>query len=153
MSVTKKDLQYMELCSTAARIFSTCGKKQYAAVLLDKHGHIIGFGYNGGPKNYTHCKDGGCPRLEHNSPSGSSYDNCISVHAEQNAIIHCDYSSEPEKIYVNGPPCFGCAKLICNTTIKKVVCFKDQDYVDWPRIKDYFYKSSIEVVEIEKESV
>lgn len=153
MTITKKDLQYIKLCFSAAEIFSTCGKKQYASVLVDKHGHIVGFGYNGGPKNHIHCVDGGCPRFLENSESGSIYDNCISVHAEQNAIIHCDYSSEPKTIYVNGPPCFNCAKIICNTTIEKVVCVVDNSYKDWPRIKTHFNNSHIKVVEIEKESI
>jgi dCMP deaminase len=107
--MTNKNKQYIQLCSSASSIFSTCGKKQYAAVLVDKYDHIVGMGYNGGPRGFPHCKDGGCPRLEQMSINGSNYDNCIAVHAEANALLHSNYSSEPKKIYVNGPPCFSCA--------------------------------------------
>ena len=55
----RKDKQYVELCFSAANIFSTCGKKKYAAVLVDKDDHIVGIGYNGGPRGFQHCDQGG----------------------------------------------------------------------------------------------
>jgi len=118
--LTRKDRQYMEMCKSASVVFSTCSKKKYAAFLVDSVGHVVGMGYNGGPTKYEHCENGGCPRLKDESASGSSYDNCIAIHAEANALLHSDYSSKPVKIYVNGPPCFTCAKLIANSTIKEV---------------------------------
>jgi deoxycytidylate deaminase len=78
VSVSRKDIQYMQLCLATSHIFSTCGKRQYSAVLVDELGHVVGMGYNGGPSGFTHCKDGGCPRLLENSPNGSSYENCFS---------------------------------------------------------------------------
>lgn len=68
----------MDLCYSIASTFSTCGKRQYGAILVDDSGHVVGIGYNGGPSGFEHCKDGGCPRLQLNSPNGSSYDNCFS---------------------------------------------------------------------------
>jgi len=148
MNITKKDNQYMTLCQSTAEIFSTCGKKKYAAVLVDKHGHIVGVGYNGGPRYFPHCEDGGCPRFLEMSISGSNYDNCIAVHAEANALLHCDYSSEPIKIYVNGPPCFSCAKLIANSTIKIVYYKKDQSYHNWENIQSFLRKAGVDTIEV-----
>jgi dCMP deaminase len=149
----RKDVQYMELCASAAKIFSTCGKKKYAALLLDEYGHIISFGYNGGPRGFQHCEDGGCPRFVQNSPSGSVYDNCIAVHAEQNAIIHCNYSSKPIKLYVNGPPCFSCAKIIANTTIKDIYYLEDASYTDWENVNSFLNLAGVNTHKIEKESI
>jgi dCMP deaminase len=152
-NLTRKDIQYMQLCENAALIFSTCKKKKYCAVLIDSNNHIVGFGYNGGPKNFTHCEDGGCPRAIQNSPSGSSYDNCIATHAEANALLHTDYSSNPVKIYVNGPPCFSCAKLIANSTIKTIYYINDTSYSDWDMIQSFLNKAGIETIKVKNASI
>lgn len=139
----------MSLCVQISEIFSTCAKRKYAALLLDEYGHVVGMGYNGGPKGIQHCDDGGCPRLKDNSPNGTSYDNCIAIHAEANALLHSDYSSRPKTLYVNGPPCFSCAKLIANSTIEKVVCKRDLNYLDWNNVKAFLQMSDVTVLELE----
>jgi dCMP deaminase len=141
--LTRKDLQYMQMCYSAATIFSTCGKKKYAAILVDDYGHIVGFGYNGGPRNSEHCEDGGCPRFKEMSPNGSNYDNCIAIHAEANALLHSDYSARPTKIYVNGPPCLNCAKLIANSTIEHVYYVSDSDYTNWEDVEMFLNKAGV----------
>jgi dCMP deaminase len=150
---TKKDIQYMRLCVESSKIFSTCSKRKYCAVLIDDNGHIVGFGYNGGPSGFEHCDEGGCPRSFNQSPNGSVYDDCIAIHAEQNAIIHCNYSSRPQKIYVNGPPCFTCAKLIANTTIKDVYYIEDESYADWEKVNSFLLKANINLNKIKKEII
>lgn len=145
MKLSKKDIQYLNLCISAAKNFSTCAKRQYACVLLDKNGHIVGMGYNGGPSGFEHCVDGGCPRLKDNSPNGSNYDNCIAIHAEANALIHSDYSSNAYKLYVNGPPCFSCAKLIANSTVKHVYYIEDEFYLDWKKVSSFLAKAGVEL--------
>lgn len=57
---------------------------------------------------------------------GSSYDtgigSCIAVHAEANAILFADRERLREAtLYVTDVPCEGCAKLIANTPIDRVV--------------------------------
>jgi deoxycytidylate deaminase len=149
MSSDRKNKQYMQMCIATANIFSTCGKKKYAAVLVDKNDHIVGIGYNGGPRGFQHCEDGGCPRFQEMSDSGSIYDNCIAVHAEANALLHSDYSSQAYRIYVNGPPCFSCAKLIANSTVEQVYYIGDSLYKDWENINSFLYKANVLTYEIE----
>ncbi len=139
----------MQMCIATANIFSTCGKKKYAAVLVDKNDHIVGIGYNGGPRGFQHCEDGGCPRFQEMSDSGSIYDNCIAVHAEANALLHSDYSSQAYRIYINGPPCFSCAKLIANSTVEQVYYIGDSSYKDWENINSFLYKANVLTYEIE----
>lgn len=146
--LSKKDFQFMQLCSSASAIFSTCKKRKYCAILVDDNNHIIGLGYNGGPSGFDHCEDGGCPRLVENSPHGSSYDNCIAIHAEANALLHSDYNSKPTKLYVNGPPCFSCAKLIANSTIHKVFYLRDENYIQWKDIESFLNKANVQTVEV-----
>lgn len=138
----------MQMCYFHANTFSTCAKKKYAALLVDEYNHIVGSGYNGGPRSFVHCEEGGCPRLVEQSESGSNYDNCIAVHAEQNAFLHSDYSSKPVKLYVNGPPCFTCAKLIANSTVKQVYYVSDKSYGNWNMIETFLNKAGIETIEV-----
>lgn len=150
VDVSRKDIQYMKLCEQIATIFSTCSKRQYGAILVDDLGYIIGIGYNGGPSGFVHCVDGGCPRAIENSPNGSNYDNCFAVHAEANAFLHSNYSSFATKLYVNGPPCFSCAKLIANSTVKTVFFKKDDSYIMWDSVKEFLIKAGIKVSQVEQ---
>lgn len=56
----------------------------------------------------------------------SDYDSgtgiCISNHAEANCLLHADRSRiEGGTIYVSAKPCLGCAKLIANSGLNRVV--------------------------------
>jgi dCMP deaminase len=131
----------MEFCIAGAKIFSTCGKRRYMAVLLDGRHRVVGVGYNGGPSGMEHCEDGGCPRFLENSPSGSNYDNCIAIHAEQNAFLNC--VADPKILFVNGPPCYTCAKLIVNSTVEEVHYVVDPSYKDWERVEKFMKDNGI----------
>jgi deoxycytidylate deaminase len=87
-----------------------------------------------------------------NSQSGSTYDNCIAIHAEANALLHSDYSSRPTKIYVNGPPCFSCAKLIANSTLNTVYYLHDSDYKNWEDVESFLLKANVQTVRIDNGS-
>lgn len=137
----------MELCKAGAHIFSTCTRRQYMAILVDYENHVLGMGYNGVPSRMKHCSDGGCPRaLQDDIEHGKSYDDCLSVHAESNALLHSNYTSRPSALYVNGPPCWDCAKLIANSTIKYVFYLTDQAYKDFQKVMDLFKKANVALI-------
>jgi dCMP deaminase len=139
--------QWLQWCIAGAQIFSTCGKRQYMAIILDQYGYVVSTGYNGVPSGMTHCKDGGCPRLKNNTPSGATYDDCYSLHAEENALIRADPARlQDAELYVNGPPCFGCAKKIIGSGISRIYCLEDKSYADWPRVHDFLKQAFIQVV-------
>lgn len=148
--VTQKDVKWMKKCIHSSHMFSTCGKRQYFAVILDQHGHQIGSGWNGGPSGMGHCKDGHCPRLHANSSPGSVYDDCIAIHAEANALLHSDYLARRDggTLYVNGSCCFSCAKLIANSGIKRVVCMDDNSYKAWPEVRTFMMNANINVLTV-----
>src|SRR5690606_17467016 len=136
MTISHKDIKYLRSCHVEAKEFSTCAKRQYFSIVLDKHGHVLGSGYNGVPPKAKHCIDGGCPRLQNNTPNGANYDDCDSIHAEINCLLHSDcFQRQGGTLYVNGPPCFTCAKVIANSGVKRVVGILDPAYADWPRIE------------------
>lgn len=98
---------------------STCVRSQVGAVVVDPHHRVRSTGYNDGPAGMPGCSD--CPRRTSTVPPGSNYDNCVSVHAEANALLYCDrqdllYGT----LYVTRKPCISCFKLIWGTGVREV---------------------------------
>ena len=145
--LSSKDMIWMDIVENMAKSFSTCSRKQYAAVVVDNDGRVVGMGYNGSPSGMEHCVDGGCPRVYAGVEHGSNYDNCIAVHAEANALIYSDIAlRKGATLIVNGPPCYGCAKLIATAGIKRVVGIYDHSYKNFEQVEDFFNKAKIELV-------
>lgn len=153
-SLTPNKLKtWIEICEFSAQKLSTCGKRQYMSVILDKRGRVVSMGYNGGPSGMPHCKDGYCPRFQKNTPSGQSYDDCISVHAEENALIMADPARMAGGILiVNGHPCFGCAKKIANSGVEVVAFVRDKSYAGWDKTEEFLLKSNIRLFYWTKEA-
>lgn len=142
-----KDIKYLQFAAMGARLFSTCSRRQYMAVVVDSEGTVIGTGYNGPPSGMKHCVDGGCPRgLDPNQKSGGSYDNCFANHAEQNALLRSNRSQRiGGTIYVNGTCCFTCAKLIAGSGIAKLVMLLD-DPREWTESERFLTSAGIQIV-------
>lgn len=151
---THKHLQYLKAAQSLAPIFSTCAKRQYFCFVLDPDGRVAGTGYNGGPPGYPHCNDGACPRVQEDSPPGSSYSNCIATHAEINGIIYSDASRRKNgTLVVNGPPCWDCGKGIANSGLSALVFLQDDSYEDWPRVEALIRSRGIRVLGYTQEQV
>src|SRR5713101_7132055 len=80
--------EYFMGIAMAVRKRANCLGSRIGAVIVVK-GRIVSTGYNGTPENMPNCLDGGCYRCANRDKfqSGTGYDLCICVHAEQNAII------------------------------------------------------------------
>ena len=116
------DEYFMEIASVVAKR-SNCSRRQVAAVIV-KENHLLSTGYNGTPRGVKNCFDGGCPRCAGHTPSGAGLDECLCVHAEQNAICQAaryGINVSDATIYITLSPCLTCAKLIINAGIKEVV--------------------------------
>lgn len=113
---------------------STCIKRQYGAVIVDKNKTIVSTGYNGSPKGDINCCDTGkCERLHvpHNS---GQYNLCRSVHAEMNSIIAASKSDmigatlylygEENGKPIEASPCPICLRMITNAGITQIVTSK-----------------------------
>jgi dCMP deaminase len=58
------------------------------------------------------------------APSGTSLDECLCSHGEENAIVQASYhgvSLKDSTIYSTFAPCLMCAKMIINSGIREVV--------------------------------
>lgn len=79
-----KDEYYLGIALAVSKR-STCLKRHYGCVIV-KDDIIIATGYNGSPRGEENCCDRGICRRA-NAERYFGYENCDSVHAEQNALI------------------------------------------------------------------
>lgn len=83
-----KDTYYLNIALAVSKR-STCLRRHYGCVIV-KDDIIIATGYNGSPRGEENCcEKGECKRA--NAERYSGYENCNSVHAEQNALIAANY--------------------------------------------------------------
>lgn len=102
-----------------------CARRQHGAIVVKDH-KIVSTGYNGTPSGSPNScgKTGQCPRnLDPNAKHGEgSYDLCWATHAESNALLRADWVDlQGATIYITGPACPGCSKLIQSAGIVRVV--------------------------------
>ena len=111
--------------SLAVRERADCLGQKVGAILVLDH-RIVATGYNGTPAGMRNCSDGGCVRCLNRGrkyTSGTGYDLCICVHAEQNAILAAarfGISIEGATLYTTVQPCFGCLKEMLQAGIHEV---------------------------------
>lgn len=133
MSRVDKHNYYLDICEAVLKR-GTCLRRNFAAVIV-KNDEIISTGYTGAPRGKVNCVDTGkCLRIERKVPRGERYELCMSVHAEQNAIISArrqdmigatlylvgkDY--ETGELVPDTEPCDLCARFIINAGIKTVI--------------------------------
>jgi len=135
---------------------SACTNRQVGAVVVDANNRPVSVGYNGSPSGLP--TTGSCANFCHRSGSenrGGQYGNCVSVHAEANALIFADRRHyEGGTIYVTNPCCWDCSKLIANSGLVRVVMMAgEQDaHADWRRCVDFIRACGLSVeVKGEKE--
>lgn len=150
-----KDKYYLDIARVVSSR-STCLKVLMGAIIV-KEDQIIATGYVGAPRHTkSSIEHGFCLRKKLSIPSGTQYELCRSVHAEQNAIINAaraGVSLLGGDIYIFGEnretgeilnafPCFICKKMIINAGLTRVITsttggdplkiFKTEDWVnDW----------------------
>lgn len=111
---------------------SRCDSRGIGAVIVSADNAYSVLGYNGPPAGLR-LEDGStcsswCPRRLEDDQT-RSYDNCVTVHAETNAIAKADRTRiEGGTLYVTSAICWDCGKVVANSGIARVVC-----RVDWKR--------------------
>lgn len=141
---------FMEMAYLASQR-STCLRRKVGAVLV-RDNQILSTGYNGSPKNISHCSQTGCLREKLNVPSGEKHELCRGVHAEQNAIIQCAINGSSTRnavLYCTNQPCSICAKLIINAEIKTV--YISETYSD-KLAEQMFIEAGVEMIQFDRES-
>ncbi len=106
---------------------SNCIKRKVAAIIV-KDKRVISTGYNGTPRGARNCSEGGCPRCNSMTESGTALEECLCSHGEENAIIQAAYHGTSVKgaiLYTTFAPCLLCTKMIINSGIVEVVYNED----------------------------
>jgi dCMP deaminase len=117
---------------------SRCERRQIGAVIVSSDNAYSVVGYNGPPRGLVTPGDDrlastvGCTswcarsRISSSSASRPDYDNCVTIHAEANALIRSDYSRiQDGAIYVSSAPCWDCGKMIANSGVVTVYTHMD----------------------------
>eukprot|EP00388_Colpodella_angusta_P013533 GDKJ01033957.1.p1 GENE.GDKJ01033957.1~~GDKJ01033957.1.p1 ORF type:complete len:317 (+),score=32.05 GDKJ01033957.1:44-994(+) len=132
---------------------TNCMKRRVGAVLV-KDNRIVSTGYNGTPSSLENCSEGGCPRC--NDPSahsqGHGLDSCLCVHAEANALLEAGIQrSTGSTLYLTHQPCLGCAKLIVQSRVAKVIFL--ESYFSDGKSEKLLQSANIVCIKAEKESI
>lgn len=116
------DKYFLFLCKIVSSR-STCLSKKYGAVIV-KDKRVLSTGYNGSPCGAEHCVNKGFCNKRSLGDNAGSWDNCLAVHAEINAIVSAAKNGtqiDGATLYVSVSPCFECLKIVMNSGIKKIV--------------------------------
>ncbi len=133
---------FLEIAKTCASR-SNCLRSHVGAVIVGEDKKIKATGYNGTPSKVISCAERGvCYRIENKIPSGTRYETCRSIHAEQNAIIQAGQDRcQGATMYIYGHEmiCILCKRFIVQAGIKAVYLQKDETspvkYVDVEQIR------------------
>ena len=120
---------FMDFARQAAKR-SDCIRSQVGAVIVNKRNKVKGTGYNNTPVGVESCLSRKkCYRVEHNIASGTRYETCRSIHAEQNAIIQAgEDNCVGSSLYVFGHAqvCILCKRFIINAGVERIYLQKDK---------------------------
>lgn len=121
---------FLEIAKTCS-CRSNCFRAKVGAVIVGEDKKIKATGYNGTPSKVTSCYEiGKCYRIENNILSGTRYETCRSIHAEQNAIIQAGQDRcKDATMYIYGHNfiCILCKRFIVQAGIKDVYLQKDEN--------------------------
>jgi dCMP deaminase len=145
--------EYFMMLAEVAAIRGNCLRRRVGAVIVHNR-QILSTGYNGTPKGITNCSEGGCPRCSGHAASGSALDECLCVHAEENAIVQAAANGVAIRggtLYCTLSPCSYCAKSIINADIVEVVY--GGDYALSPVTAALFKEAGIKLRQLANPSV
>jgi dCMP deaminase len=106
---------------------SNCVRRAVGAVLV-REGHVIAEGWNGIAESSENCHQAGCPRCINGGETGSGYDTCLCIHAEQRAIADAanrGVSTHDSIMYVNLRPCLQCLAVAKAGGVREVFYWGD----------------------------
>ena len=121
---------FLKIAQTVA-LRSNCIRAQVGAVIVGEDKKIKATGYNGTPSKVPSCAEKGfCYRIANNIPSGTQYETCRSIHAEQNAIIQAGQDrAKGGTMYIYGHDfiCILCKRFIVQSGIETIYLKKDDE--------------------------
>lgn len=118
--------EFITMANNAARR-SNCIRRDVGAVIV-REGEILATGWNGVSENHKDCGEAGCPRCINGGDTGSGYEECICIHAEQRAIADAakrGITTRDSILYVNLRPCLQCLAISMAAGVREVYFSED----------------------------
>ena len=144
--VSQAEMDVLDQLSSLAQELSNCSVRRYAAALVGPIGSIRSAGGNRTPVGMPACGAGGCPRAEREVTPGVDHSDCVSMHAEAEALLGCDpdlwFGST---LLVSGPPCFECAKLVAGSEVRRIVFRYAEGYPELPKVLKFLHDAGVTV--------
>jgi len=133
--------EYFMNIAMAVRERANCLGSRVGALLVLGF-RVIATGYNGTPEKMPNCDEGGCDRCANREhyESGTAYDICICVHAEQNALLSAarfGTAVEGADLYTTTRPCFGCTKELLQAHVNSVYYLHEWTHPDERLAQEY----------------
>lgn len=108
---------------------SRCERGKIGCVLVSVDNQVVSASYVGPPPHFAPANEdetstcsSWCPRACKTADFDPGYSDCISAHAESNAVARADFSRlKGGTAYVNGAVCYNCCKLLAASGIARVV--------------------------------
>lgn len=134
------DNYFLEIAKTVSKR-SNCLRAQVGAVIVGSDKKIKATGYNGTPSKVVSCMElGECYRIKNHIESGTRYETCRSIHAEQNAIIQAGQDRcQGATMYIWGHNfiCILCKRFIVQSGIEKIYLQKDENHpIEFVTVED-----------------
>lgn len=104
--------RFMAMAEEVARR-SNCIRRAVGAIIV-ANGKVVSKGWNGVSEDRADCREAGCSRCINGGDTGSGYDTCICIHAEQHAIAEAakrGVNTEGCTMYINLRPCLQCLAI------------------------------------------
>lgn len=125
------DETWLEVAQVLAKR-GTCVRRKVGCVLTDRNGICLGTGYNGTGRLQPHCISSRCSGAT--LLSGTGLDNCLAIHAEQNALLSCVDTSKIHNCYTTTAPCIQCVKMLLNTECQNIIFMEEYPHLDTKNI-------------------
>jgi dCMP deaminase len=119
---------YMAIANSIAHK-SNCVRRAVGALLIQE-GQVIAEGWNGISGGLKDCRDAGCPRCINGGDTGSGYETCLCIHAEQRAIADAakrGVRTRDSILYVNLRPCLQCLAIAKAAGVREILYWGE----DW----------------------
>lgn len=134
---------------------SPCIRRQIGAIIV-KEDSIVSTGYNGPARGVVNCLEAGCLKDKKNLPHYCGYDDCIGVHAEENAIVNAARNGSAVLggvLFLYGHdsgtrnisdlrPCDRCKRIIINSGIEKVYTMKPGSTIEETDVRNWVREES-----------
>lgn len=140
--------KYFMYIAIIASLRSNCSRRNVGCLIV-KDNIILSTGMNGTPRGLLNCFEGGCPRCADKEISkGHDLDNCLCIHAEENAMLEVDrHKLTGAYLYCTCHPCLGCSKKLIQCGIKKIYYLTEYSKNDF--CKETLLECGIETEQVE----